>query len=61
MNRRSRGAVERERAEAALRASEERLRKALSIETVGVLFFNLDGRMVDANSTFERMVGYAVE
>jgi len=35
-------AVERARAEGALRESEERLQKAISIETVGVLFFDLD-------------------
>lgn len=37
---------------------QERLRRALSIETVGVLFFDLDGRMRDANAAFERMSGY---
>ena len=53
--------TERRRAEAALRASEERLRKAISIDTVGVLFFSLDGRMLDANAAFERMSGYSRE
>ena len=37
---------------------DERLRRALAIETVGVLFFTLDGRMLDANASFERMSGY---
>jgi PAS domain S-box-containing protein len=46
------------RAEQALRVSEERLRRALSIDTVGVLFFTLDGRITDANPAFERMSGY---
>ena len=53
--------TERKCTEAARRASEERLRKAISIDTVGVLFFTLDGRMLDANAAFERMVGYGVE
>jgi len=51
-------AVERARAEAALRGSEERLQKAVSIETVGVLFFDLDGRITGANEAFARMTGY---
>lgn len=42
----------------AARESEQRLQKALSIETVGVLFFTLDGRIVDANPAFQRMSGY---
>ncbi|WP_013334228.1 ATP-binding protein [Gloeothece verrucosa] len=46
------------RSEAALRESQERLQKALSIETVGVLFFMLDGQITDANDTFLRMSGY---
>jgi PAS domain S-box-containing protein len=54
-------AVERARAEAALRASEERLRRALSIETVGVLFFRLDGTILDANAALERLTGHTTE
>ncbi|MEG4809292.1 PAS domain S-box protein [Microcoleus sp. F8-D3] len=50
---------ERKHAEAALRESQERLQKAISIETVGVLFFTLDGRITDANDTFLRMSGYS--
>ena len=49
---------EAERANAALRESEERMRHALSIETVGVLFFKLDGPIIDANAAFQRMSGY---
>jgi PAS domain S-box-containing protein len=54
-------AVVRERldAEEALRASEERFRRAMGIGTVGVLFFGLDGRITDANAAFERMSGYS--
>ena len=47
-------------AQEARRRSEERLHRALSIQTVGVLFFGLDGRVYDANAAFERMTGYAV-
>lgn len=49
------------RAREALRASEQRLQKALSIETVGVLFFRLDGRVLHANRALERMSGYSVD
>jgi PAS domain S-box-containing protein len=50
--------TERVEAEAALRASEERFRTALNIETVGVLFINSDGGITDANDAFLRMTGY---
>lgn len=43
------------------RRGEERVRQVLALKTVGVLFFRLDGRMLDANATFECMTGYAVE
>ena len=39
----------------------DRFRKALSIETAGVLFFSLHGRITDANEAFERMSGYTRE
>ena len=41
----------------ALRESEERLRKAISIETVGVIFFDTEGRIRGANEAFARMSG----
>ena len=50
---------DRRRTEEALRASEERFRRAMGIGTVGVLFFRLDGRITDANAAFERMSSYA--
>jgi len=31
----------------------------IAIDTVGVLFFNLDGRITDANEAFTRMIGYS--
>jgi PAS domain S-box-containing protein len=54
-------AVDRARAESALRAWEARLGKAFSIQTVGVIFFDLRGRVIEANAAFERMSGYAWE
>jgi PAS domain S-box-containing protein len=54
-------AVARARAAQAVGRSEQRLAQALSIETVGVVFFKLDGRIVDANAAFERMSGYSRE
>jgi PAS domain S-box-containing protein len=50
--------IERARAEAALRASEERCRRALQPQNVGVLFFDRHGRVSEANDTFLRMSGY---
>jgi two-component system, chemotaxis family, CheB/CheR fusion protein len=51
--------TEREQYEQELRASEARLRKVLSIGTVGVIFFDTAGTVVDANDTFLRQVGYS--
>ncbi|HSI70912.1 MAG TPA: PAS domain S-box protein, partial [Gillisia sp.] len=51
-------AVERARAENALRLSQERLQKVLTIETVGVLFFNDQSIFLDANDAFLSMIGY---
>jgi PAS domain S-box-containing protein len=50
---------DRKEAEEAVRNSEERLRKALSIDTVGVLFFDLEGGIHDSNAAFVRMSGYS--
>jgi PAS domain S-box-containing protein len=54
-------AVERARAENALRASRERLQKVLTIETVGVLFFDGQSNFLDANDAFLGMIGYSRE
>jgi PAS domain S-box-containing protein len=51
--------TERLEAERALAASEERFRRALEIETVGVAFFNLEGEITGANDAFLQMVGYS--
>ncbi|MDQ4086908.1 MAG: PAS domain S-box protein [Pseudomonadota bacterium] len=53
--------VVRARAEAALRRSEERLRRVLETDTVGVLFFNPEGVLIDANDAFLRITGYTRE
>ncbi|UHG94100.1 PAS domain S-box protein [Spirosoma oryzicola] len=50
--------TERKEAEEALKRSEERLQKALSIRTVGVIYFDLEGTIHDANDAFGRMSGY---
>lgn len=42
----------------ALRTSEERLQKAIQIETVGVIFFNDEGRITEVNNAFSQMSGY---
>lgn len=52
-------ALERAKAETLLRESEDRLRRALRIETVGVVHFSPEGRIVDANEAFLRMTGFA--
>src|SRR5215211_7157936 len=50
--------TERKQADEKLRESEERLRRAIEIETVGVIFFKTDGSITDANDAFLRMSGY---
>ncbi|MDQ5810316.1 MAG: PAS domain S-box protein [Actinomycetota bacterium] len=50
--------TERKRDEEALRESEDRLRRAMEIETVGVIFFRTDGSITDANDAFLQMSGY---
>jgi two-component system, cell cycle sensor histidine kinase and response regulator CckA len=49
-------------AEKRLRESNERLKKVLQVETVGVMFWDLTtGCMIDANDTFLKMMGYSRE
>ncbi|HEX5220699.1 MAG TPA: PAS domain S-box protein [Verrucomicrobiae bacterium] len=57
----SRDVTERKRTDEALREREALLQKAMSARTVGVLFFVLNGRMTNANDTFEQMSGYTRE
>jgi PAS domain S-box-containing protein len=54
-------AIERARAEAALRASEERLRNAIDIDTVAVLFWGADFQLKQANRAFLAMTGFTRE
>jgi two-component system sensor histidine kinase VicK len=48
-------------AEEVLRDNEQRLQQALSIPTVGVIFFDLEGGIHHANGAFCRMSGYTKE
>jgi PAS domain S-box-containing protein len=52
---------ERVRAEEALRRSEERLRTAFAISTVGVLFWGEGFALTEANDAFLRMTGFSRE
>jgi PAS domain S-box-containing protein len=47
--------------EARLRRSEERFRRIAEIETVGVIFFDTEGRIRDGNAAFLRMSGFTRE
>ena len=44
-----------------MRESEARLRRAMAIETVGVIFFKTDGTITETNDAFLRMSGYSRE
>lgn len=52
------GAVERGRAEMALKRSEKRLRSVAESGVVAIAFFGLTGAITDANDAFLDMVGY---
>ena len=51
----------RRKAENALRASEGRLRRFYESGLVGVMYWNMDGAIMDANDKFLEMVGYTRE
>jgi PAS domain S-box-containing protein len=51
--------TERRGAEMQLRVSEARLRRIADSGIVGVLYWDLDGRVLDANDAFLELVGYA--
>jgi PAS domain S-box-containing protein len=53
--------LDRDRSSLALRESEARLRRAIAIETVGVIFFKTDGTITETNDAFLRMSGYSRE
>lgn len=54
-------AVERERKEAALRASELRFRNSFQGAATGMAISNLDGRFVQVNDAFCQMMGYSAQ
>jgi PAS domain S-box-containing protein len=58
---RHRESVVREKAEQAARASADRLRRVVDTDAVAVLFFTMDGRLIDANDGFVQMTGYSRE
>ncbi|WP_090370934.1 PAS domain S-box protein [Nitrosospira sp. Nl5] len=51
----------REKAELALRESEIRFRRALQIDTVGIIFLNSEGNITEANDAFLAMSGFSRE
>jgi PAS domain S-box-containing protein len=51
----------RTRAEAALRYNESRLRRFYESGLIGVIYWNMDGAITDANDKFLEMVGYTRE
>ncbi|MDQ3186319.1 MAG: PAS domain S-box protein [Pseudomonadota bacterium] len=51
----------RKKAEQALRESEERFRRALQIDTVGIIFLNAEGQITEANDAFLAMSGFSRE
>lgn len=53
--------TERASAEEARRTGEERLRRVLETDAVGVMFFDQTGTLIDANDVFLRMTGYSRE
>src|SRR3712207_4999093 len=53
--------IEQRQAQNVLRESEARLRAAFSISTVGVLFWNPSGALVNMNDAFLRMTGFTRE
>ena len=55
----SRDVTERERSREALRLSEARLRAALGISTVGVMFWGPDFALTEANDAFLHMTGFS--
>ncbi len=53
--------TEERRHDEAIRQSESRLRRVTEIETVGILFFQQDRTITDANDAFLQMTGYSRE
>lgn len=55
----SRDITERLRADEAFRESEARFRAVFESKMIGILFWNVDGSLTDANDAFLQMVGYS--
>ena len=53
--------TERNRAEEALRKSEERWRSVFENSAIGVALTDLNGRFLAANSVYQKMLGYSEE
>lgn len=51
----------RKKTEEALRESDERFRRALQIDTVGIIFLTSEGRITEANDAFLAMSGFSRE
>jgi PAS domain S-box-containing protein len=51
----------RQKTEKAMSEAQERFRTAFEIDTVGVIFFNRDNRITEANGAFLRMSGFSRE
>jgi diguanylate cyclase (GGDEF)-like protein/PAS domain S-box-containing protein len=51
--------AERRRMEGVLRESEARIRRLIESNIIGIMFWNLDGSIGEANDAFLRMTGYA--
>ena len=49
----------RKKAEDALRISEERLRRMVNVDVVGILIFDAAGSLIDSNEAFQKMAGYS--
>jgi len=49
---------DRKRAEAVLREREARIRRLVDANIIGIVIWNLDGQINDANDAFLRMIGY---
>jgi PAS domain S-box-containing protein len=50
--------AELERSDAALRLGQARLRQMMDANLAGIVFFDLDGRAIEANDAYLRIVGY---
>src|SRR5207245_7860302 len=53
--------TERKRAEEALRESEAKIRRLVDANIIGIFIWDFDGRIIEANDAFLRMVDYGRE